>query len=435
MDISVKHLPNSPGVYLFKDPQGVIIYIGKAKELKKRVGSYFQKQTSDWKVKALIDEHASIDYIPTENEIDALLLEAQLIQERKPKFNVLLKSGQPFVYVQFTKGPVPELKIVRNKKEKGIFFGPFLHKKQARTAVEYIERTFKLYRCKQNIPNGCLKFHLNLCAGSCMPHFDLNAYIFRINLAIEMLKGNYQNSLSMITEQVKEYTHALEFEKAQHLVFYLKNLETIFSTLQSRFSEKKYESSCSSLASDEKSYKHYLQTAQELQHLIGIKGTPITIDCFDISHFQSSALVGSCVRFTNGKPDKDKFRRFKIQSLDQQNDYAALQEIVQRRYKNPDNIPDLIVIDGGKGQLNAVLAIMGTIPCIALAKREETLFLPNKIDGIVLDVQTPVGKLIVELRDYTHHFAITYHRKRRHADFEEQRYETRTAHQRNDRSD
>lgn len=152
----------------------------------------------------------------------------------------------------------------------------------------------------------------------------------------------------------------------------------------------------------------------ELQKLLKLDQLPYTIDCFDISHFQSNELVGSCVRFTHGLPDKNNFRRFKIKTLTTQNDYAALQEIVARRYKDPRDIPDLVVIDGGKGQLSAVQQIIPTASCIALAKREERIFgtmIPH--DGIVLDPHSEHGKLLIALRDYAHHFAINYHRLRR----------------------
>ena len=150
------------------------------------------------------------------------------------------------------------------------------------------------------------------------------------------------------------------------------------------------------------------EAAQELQKTLNLAKEPQIIDCFDISHFQSQAIVGSCVRFIDGVPAKSKFRKFKIKSLIQQNDYAALQEIVKRRYKAGD-LPDFIVIDGGKGQLNAVYGLLPDTPCISLAKREETVFVPHKSEGILLSLHTAMGKLLIALRDYTHHFAVRYH--------------------------
>jgi excinuclease ABC subunit C len=413
MDDKVKHLPTDSGIYIFKNSIGEIIYIGKAKSIRKRVATYFQKQHNDWKVKALSDEYATIDFIQTKNETEALLLEAQMVRDNKPKFNVLLTSGQPFVYIMVTQEDLPQLVLVRNKKEKGTYFGPFLHKAQARGALEYIIRTFKLELCDKKIPSGCLKYHLDLCAGSCMDVFNKEEYLFRLKLAIEVLKGGYDESLKLIKQQIAKHNAVFEFEKSQKLHRYLENLTTIFTTLKTRFTEAKYSEAINWLKVAEKSYATYLQTAQELQELFNLKKAPMTIDCFDISHFQSSAIVGSCIRFTAGKPDKNNFRRFMVRSLVTQNDYAALQEIVTRRYRDRSELPDLVLIDGGKGQLSAVQAVLHDMQCISLAKREEIVYSNARPEGVPLRVETPVGKLLIELRDYAHHFAITYHRLRR----------------------
>lgn len=418
MEEKIRHLPLTPGVYLFKNDSGDIIYIGKAKSIRKRVATYFQNQQKDWKVKALVQEHATIDFIATKNETEALLLEAQMIRDNKPKFNVLLKTGQPFVYLMFSKEPLPQLQLVRNKKQKGTYFGPFLHKAQARSAYNYILKTFKLELCNKKIPSGCLQYHLDLCAGNCKDDFDSAGYLFRVQLATALLKGGYEKSLTMLKEQITGHSSALEFEKARSLHHYLEDLATIFNTLKTRFSESKYLDAITALDDKDSSYENYLETAQQLQELLNLKKPPITIDCFDISHFQSSAIVGSCVRFTGGKPDKNMFRRFKIQTLTEQNDYAALQEIVSRRYRNKKELPDLVLIDGGKGQLSSVKKILPDAQVISLAKKEEFLFSENTPQGKPLQVETPVGKLLIELRDYAHHFAINYHRLRRTKSFE-----------------
>jgi excinuclease ABC subunit C len=154
-----------------------------------------------------------------------------------------------------------------------------------------------------------------------------------------------------------------------------------------------------------------------LQKLLELPERPETIDCFDISHFQSSYLVGSCIRFKDGLPDKNNFRRFRIKTLTQQNDYAALQEIVSRRYKNPADAPHIVLIDGGKGQLSSVQQLFPGLLCISLAKREELLHTPLHPEGIHLDIQTPLGQLLIYLRDYAHHFAISYHRLLRTKNF------------------
>ncbi|MGE0206582.1 MAG: GIY-YIG nuclease family protein [Candidatus Babeliales bacterium] len=407
-------IPTSPGIYLFKNKDNTIIYIGKAKSLKKRVNSYFLNYHKDWKIKALIDEHTSIDHIVTKTEPEALLLEAQLIKQHQPKYNVLLKSGQPFVYLLFTAEPLPQLELVRNKKKKGTYFGPFLHKKQARSVYSYLLRTFRLEWCKTKIKEGCLRYHIDLCVGNCRQDFNPDEYLFRIELTKDILKGHYEKSLKDLKERITLHSKNFEFEKAKNLHEYVQNLDTIFATLKTKFSDKKYEHDVF-IATMPLAHKKEpdLKLAEELQAFLQHHDPIKTVDCFDISHFQGNYIVGSCVRFTYGVPDKHHFRHFKIKTLVQQNDYAALQEIVSRRYKNPAEIPDLIVIDGGKGQLSAVKAILPAAPLVSLAKREERLFTGYNPEGILLNQKTEVGKFFIALRDYAHHFAISYHRKRR----------------------
>lgn len=406
-------LPTLPGVYLFKNKHDHVIYIGKAKSLKNRVRSYFQKN-SDWKINALMEDYAQLDYIVTHTEMEALLLEAQLIQEHKPKYNILLKTGQPFVYILFSSGDKPKMEMVRNKKKKGTYFGPFLHKIQARKVYKYLLHTFRLNLCNKKIENGCLDYHIGNCPGNCKSDFDNATYLFKLELAKDVLRKNHTSFKKNLKQKIQEYSNELAFEKAKKLNQYLENIEEIFYTIETKYSDKKYADDVF-IATSERPYVSPLskEVSKELQQLLQLPHAVHTIDCFDISHFQSKHIVGSCVRFTDGMPEKHKFRRFKIQTLEQQNDYAALQEIVSRRYKEGNDIPDLIVIDGGKGQLNAIRAILPNAPLISLAKREETIYSPNLKEGIRLDLQTDIGKLLIAIRDYAHHFAISYHRLRR----------------------
>lgn len=413
-------LPKAPGVYIFKDELGRVIYVGKAKNIHKRVQSYFGKKGTDWKVQSLIDEHSKIDYILAQNETEALLLEAQLIQSHKPKFNILLKDGQPFVYILFSRpkgNDLPRLEIVRNKIKSGQYVGPFLCKQQARNVHRYLIETFKLSLCNKKMKNGCLDYHLGLCAGNCKEDFDLEDYLFRLTLSRDVLKKRRDKLVDSIEQQIIKYNQGLNFEKAMHLHEYQKNLDIILHTIETRFTASKYWHEIEKKTMPELA-KYEL--AEKLQKFLKMEKPIKTIDCFDISHFQSNALVGSCIRFVNGRPDKNNFRKFKIRSLTQQNDYAALQEIVARRYKyylqgNEDakkDLPDLVLIDGGKGQLSAVEKILPDVSCISLAKKEETVYGLSFSDGIKLDIKDPVGRLLIALRDYAHHFAISYHRFR-----------------------
>lgn len=413
---TIKKLPELPGVYFFKDKTYSIIYIGKAKNLQKRVSSYFATSNEDWKVAELIKEHASISHIVTKTEHEALILEAQLIRNYKPKYNVLLKSGQPFIYLVFTspKTTLAKLEMVRTKSKKGRYFGPFLHKRDTRAVYEYLIRTFQLQLCNKTIENGCLDYHIGRCAGSCKSNFDKKNYITRLELAHDAMKGNHKKFLDRLNKKILEFNENLEFEKAAHLNTYIKNFETIFNTIKTRYHDKKYAQEIHyATRAPELKERDLSHALEDLQKLLNLSKKPETIDCFDISHFQSTHIVGSCIRFTGGKPDKKNFRRFKVKSLDQQNDYASLQEIVLRRYRNRDEVPDIVFIDGGKGQRNAIKHFFPETPCISLAKREELLITDSHPEGYQLDISTPIGQLLISLRDYAHHFAINYHRLKR----------------------
>jgi excinuclease ABC subunit C len=410
----IKQLKPLPGVYLFKDKSGAVIYIGKAIELKKRVSSYFQKDHKDWKTDLLLLEIADFDYILTANENEALLLEAQLIQEHKPKFNVLLKNGNPFLYLLVTSEAIPKLELTRKKGKKGTYFGPFLQKGAARAAYKFLMDTFRLHICNQQIANGCLKFHLHLCAGTCKTELDTTGYLHRIELVKKILNGKELELIELLNKQIKELAALKEYEEAQRLHGYLQNIESIKETIKLHFTPKKFEASIAFALSKKPSEELIDRSiGLKLQELLDLPIAPITVDCFDISHFQSTSIVGSCIRFTHGIPDKSHFKRFKIKTLEQQNDYAALAEIVSRRYRNEKDLPDLVVIDGGKGQLNAVQDLFPHTLFISLAKRLEMVFSKNHPYGILLDQHTAAGKMLIALRDYTHHFAITYHRKKR----------------------
>jgi excinuclease ABC subunit C len=505
-----KRLPQKPGVYLFKDNSDHIFYIGKAKNLKNRVRSYFQKKDSDWKIASIIESSTKIDYIETQNELAAMLLEAELIQANQPKFNILLKSGQPFIYLLITSPlkKLPELKITRNKKEKGTYFGPFLEKTPARKVYDFLIKTFRLKLCKKKIENGCLDYHLGICAGSCRPDFDKNSYLQRLELAKMALKQGHKNFLQYLKTKIEEHNKKLEFEKSKELNDFYQAFQTVFESLDTStpaktlvtkdiwiltpdkknlflFSEKN--------AAIKKKYLFYLPLEQDqnqyleyfksyyrsficpntilvnfdidksekellgsflqkwhkretvsiihpdsghflnlvnlaaihaeqelrkqknvtaaLKNLLLLPVEPHTIDCFDISHKQGMFMVGSCIRFLDGQPDKKNFRHFKIKTVDFQNDYACLQEIVTRRYKDSKELPDLILIDGGKGQLSAITKILPEAEVASLAKKEETIFSKRIPHGKKLNLQNYAAQILIALRDYAHHFAISYHRK------------------------
>lgn len=406
----VRTLPKLPGIYVFKNKENEVIYIGKAKQLRTRVSSYFRK-TDDWKVQELIKEHASVEHILTKSELEALLLEAQMIRTYKPKYNVLMKNTNPFVYLVITDAELPRLELVRQKKGKGTFFGPFLYKKRARSSYDYLMRTLRLKLCNVKIDQGCLDYHMGLCAGNCRNDFDKEEYLVRLSIARKLLEGNYEECEALLIDQIKQHNAKLEFEKSKRLSEYLDDLASLFASLKTGFSERKYVKDIKIVTAPiSAQVEKPLKALEELGKLLSTNGRPVTIDCFDISHFQGSHIVGSCIRFTNGIPEKNKFRRFKIKTLNEQNDYAALQEIVSRRYRKIEEAPDIVLIDGGKGQLSSVKQLFPQLLCISLAKKEELLHTAEHPEGVPLDIKTPMGQLLICLRDYAHHFAISYHK-------------------------
>lgn len=511
----IKAMPINPGVYLFKDINHQIVYIGKAKNLRNRVNQYVQRFEIDLKSQLIFEVASAVDHITTGTELEALLLEAQLIQNHRPRFNVLLKDGQPFLWLVITSQGIdglPVIELVRNKKKRGVYFGPFLEKGHARQVYDFLIKTFRLKLCGKKIDGGCLYYHLGSCAGSCRSDFDEKGYRERVGLAQLALQKGHQKFLHHLRDEIALSNKSLQFERSRDLHAYLQAFERVFEALSGKdpggaLYIKKDIWMLSSDASelyffeerdgllkqreffyfyvhqkpelhleivkehflsvyrirrpahviltnidfgdDVEMFQQFLQSLHGLDHeptiqmpfdghyaqimkmalvqieqsrakrqslglalkkLLLLPREPISIDCFDISHKQGTFMVGACVRFTKGEPEPDKFRRFKIKTVEGQNDYASLREIVSRRYSGGIDIPDLILIDGGKGQLHAVDDLFPGAEFAALAKREETVFSARIPDGKILDKQSFAGQVLIALRDYTHHFAISYHR-------------------------
>jgi excinuclease ABC subunit C len=417
---SAQNYPSSSGVYFFKDINNNILYIGKAKNLKNRIGSYFF--SSDHKVIELLKVATDIEFITTNNEIEALFLEAQLIKQHQPPFNRLLKAGNPYIYIWFSTEKIPTISIVRIKKKNGEYFGPFLTKRDAQIVVEYLKKSLQLNICNKKIESGCLQYHINICSGSCKSDFDLASYTARLDIARQILDNKYEQAIKLLDDEITTSNAHLNFERSAHLATYQQHLQAIISVLKtlqtSKLTTLTHFADHSSNAHQSKSLDSNIELLSALKKRLGLKKIPYTIDCFDISHMQSQSMVGSCVRFLNGKPDKKNFRHFTIKSITEQNDYAALVEIVTRRYKKPENLPDLIIIDGGKGQLNATKHLAGSAEIISIAKGDnrkvgaETIFFPEQEKTTGVDIHQDTDRLLLEIRDYAHHFAISFHRKK-----------------------
>lgn len=399
-----ENITQSPGVYLFYNQHQEVIYIGKAKSLAKRIASYFNNP-DEHKVSMILQEATNIQTIPVSSEIEALYLEVDLVKKYQPKFNVLLKEGNPFVYLLFSSGTVPTLSVVRTKQKKGTFVGPFLTKKIAHSVFNFLMKTFKLNLCKKKIEHGCLQYHIGICAGFCSKNFDLDFYITRLTIAKNFMTKTPSAVLKDIEQQMILASKNREYEKAKSLLEYKNNFEKLIYTLE------KLKTMPSKQAAKSKSQS--LPLLIDIKQRLHLQHIPFVIDCFDISHLQGQAIVGSCIRYVHGQPEPKSFRRFEVKTLQGQDDYAALAEIVQRRYKTKTNYPNLIVVDGGKGQISAIKPFIGTAELVGLAKREETIITADFKHFITLDVHRPEDLLLLQIRDKTHHFAISYHRKKR----------------------
>lgn len=507
-------LPDSAGIYIFKDGNGVVLYIGKAKSLKKRVLSYSRPNSNDWKLETMIDLAEHIEFRRTKNQVEAMILEAQLIQNHQPKFNIMLKAGRPFLYFVFTQGNPPELVLTRNNLKNEFAIGPFIHRSQARKIFDTLLDNFKLRICHKKISNGCMYFHIGKCSGFCRDDFDLPAYLIRLERVKKLLIEGPESIVAQLEAQIEESDQNLNFERSKILSSQLDQIKQSSLILETGISKnrtfainddekhvwiwksennflqmfvaksgivkkkelwlvlpeqnfdpneylRRYysEFACpnsifTNFEIDEKDslalflskwhgksgkvaifdriteqttpefvslclaivrveVENFAKIPTKLAAVVGSKKPIYSIDCFDISHHQGHFVVGSCVRFVSGRPDKANFRHFNIKTVVGQDDYACLREIVSRRYKNGTaDLPDLVLIDGGKGQKSAVADLVGQRPLAALAKQEEILFCAkNQISGIKLDSKKPHHAILIAIRDYAHSFAINFHRK------------------------
>lgn len=514
--------PQTPGVYQYKTADGSVLYIGKARVLRNRLKSYLAGYGTDWKATSLLDAADTVEWVKTDTELAAMLLEARLIQSYQPPFNVLLKTGQPYTYFLITNDTLPQFVLVRNKQRKGTYFGPFIEKTAARRAHRFLQETFALQLCNKKIPGGCLAYHMRRCAGICRPDFDAEGYRQRVSLLRRALRSTKAAMITELDDMIAAANEEMLFERSAQLTTYRQALGTMYESLATQFDRptslqrladrdvwlwrpgasphdfshlflfrerqgvltksrvfsllgeqggpallgeylnsyyRLYRPAPQVLVSDvieqpellaafssswhKLSYEvtvdapardvhhelmllaraqahHELEKTQHVarlvRQLLKLRRTPRRIDCFDISHKQGHAMVGACVRFVNGKPDHANLRNFHIKTLSGQNDYAALQEIVQRRYADVSQLPDMIVIDGGKGQLSAVRQVIGHIvdaagvELVSLAKREETIFSEAFPEGKVLNQKSVPAQMLIALRDYAHHRAISFHR-------------------------
>ena len=511
-----KEIPNSPGCYFFLDMSKKIIYIGKAKDLKKRVSSYFNKKDHDEKTKVLLSKINEIDFLVSNSEVEAMILENNLIKKYKPKYNINLKDSKSFAYIESTLEKFPRLissrsEELKNKKEKGELFGPFTSGEARNQILDLLNKTFRLRTCKKLPKKKCIRYDLGICSGPCINKISEKEYLNDLEKAKLVLKGKTKEVKEKIKKSMQEQIKNENFEKAILLREQLKSLEYINSKQlmerQKKYDEdiinfmkhedkillmifKIYKGNLENKKSFEFEYRenfleeflmrHYseneipkkiylpmkldspleeylskikkskveiiipkkgdlkklmdlvkknieiqyfgnLEKLEELKKRLNLQEIPKVIECFDISHLSGTEVVGSMVQFRNAKRDKSNYRKFKIKQGDKNDDFKNMSEIVNRRYFRLKNekkeFPNLIVIDGGLGQLNYSLNELNKIgvkiPIISLAKKFEEIYVPGRDSPIKLNHKNKARLLLQEIRDEAHRFAVKYQRVRR----------------------
>jgi excinuclease ABC subunit C len=472
----VQALPNKPGVYLMRDRLARVIYVGKARSLRHRVGSYFQasrEMRADPKTRALIDSIRDLEIIVCKNDAEAVLLEGKLIKEYKPKYNVDFRDDKRFLYAKINLNePLPRFTTARIKKDDGAtYFGPFAHSGALRNTLTMIRKKFGLRACTPAMPDEkdykhCLYHIIKHCSAPCIGQISHEAYRSRVESACDFLEGQADEMIGQLEADMKKAAENLEFEKAAMLRNSMQDLQQTVKQRSRKFSRDL------KLPTTIEPQKEM----DELQRVLGLPTLPRIIEGFDISNISGTLSVASMVRFANGMPDKDNYRHFRVKSVIGSNDFASIAEIVGRRYRRllqesaPTNVtatsphldplprgggeenqaspsakdsllstapgkrqgegeavrerdsksrpavslPDVILIDGGKGQLSAATAVLhslglGAQPVFGLAKQQEEIFLLGRDESIKLPDDSPALHLIQRVRDEAHRFANTFH--------------------------
>ena len=526
----LKSLPNEPGVYQYFNSDGDILYVGKAKNLKNRVKSYFSGQQIG-KTKVLVKKVADIKLIVVPTETDALLLENNLIKQFRPPYNILLKDDKTYPWICIKKESFPRVFSTRRViKDGSAYFGPYTSVKMVNTLLELIEKLFKLRNCNLQLSNDninsqkfkvCLEYHIGNCKGPCIGEELSNEYNEKIDQIKKILQGNITQVKDFLKQKMVDFSSSMDFENAQAMKDSLMNLEEYQSKssvvssnisnvdvfgiaevddryfvnyfkvidgaiIQSHTVEAKVKFdedieevlihavlsirdlfnstskeiicpyvfeyqidgcffSAPKIGDKKKLLELSIRNAKffglekrklditpevpnerilkELQNKLHLNKLPRHIECFDNSNIQGTHPVSACVVFRDGKPSKKDYRHFNIKMVEGPNDFASMEEVLVRRYsrliREEQSLPDLIIIDGGKGQLSSSLAALeqinlrGVIPIIGIAKRLEEIFFPGDQFPIYIDKKSESLKLIQYLRNEAHRFGITHHRNRR----------------------
>ena len=423
-DLKVKTFPKSPGVYLMKDAEGRVIYIGKAKVLRHRAASYFtQAAREDPRTRDMVPLIADIDFLLAPTEVDAILMEARLIKDVQPRFNVDLKDSKIFPYLQIrVREEFPRVEFTRSPRQKGVrLYGPFTSPKSLRQAMQVLQRVFKYRNCSLDISSKdpkwrwyrpCLLHSIRLCTAPCNLRITREEYRRQIRGLRLVLEGKRKRLLRELTAEMTQASTELLFEKAARLRDEIKAISSLGlrGTVDNNLQPEAFTIDP-------------VKGLVGLRKVLGLKTNPRFIECIDIAHLSGQETVASLVCFIDGLPFKQGYRRYRIKTVQGVDDFACIREVVSRRYgKLGDSensqgslpIPDIILIDGGKGQLSsakvALEAFGVQVPClISLAKRDEEIFTLGSNEPLRLSRSSLALRLLQYARDEAHRFAQLYH--------------------------
>jgi excinuclease ABC subunit C len=415
----VRTFPTTPGVYLMKDDQGRVIYIGKAKNLRSRAGTYFTKAAiEEHRTAEMVKHIADIDFVPADSEVDALLMEARLVKDTQPRFNSDLKDDKSFPYLQIRiREDFPRIEFTRKPRRKGVkLYGPFTSARSLRTAIQVLQRIFQFRTCQLDIDAAdqrwrwfrpCILHNIRQCTAPCNFRVTKEDYRRQIRGLRLVLEGKKSRLLREMDAQMRAAAEAKQYEKAARL----RDEIAALTKLEMRGDV------------DKDVQPHVFQIDPKkglrgLQKVFGLRTVPRSIDGMDIAHLGGQDTVASLVTFIDGLPFKPGYRRYKIRSVEGVDDFASMREVVSRRFRRLSDdegvFPDILLIDGGKGQLNAALQafrMLGVEPpaIISLAKRDEEIYRPGDAEPIRLSRHAAALRLLQYVRDEAHRFAQHYH--------------------------
>lgn len=415
----VKGFPDRPGVYLMRDENGEIIYVGKAKSLRKRVSSYFRHTHASPRLNKLVDTIRDISTMRTETEIEALILENRLIKLYQPFFNVDLKMNERYAYIKITAEKHPRIIVTRVKMDDGaVYIGPYVRVSEVRALLRLVERYLPLRSCggaEAKPQNGrpCMKYSLGRCLAPCCGLCTENEYRDRVADVALLLQGHGAELVERLRKRMDKAARDLKFEEAAHLR----------DTIRAIWRVSRQQNTIPEIPSGKDNFWEVLNSMQKTFHLPVL---PWRIDGFDISHSAGNFTVGVAVVFEQGYPNPSLYRKFNIRTVEGIDDFRSMKETLTRRYKRclegQEPLPQLILIDGGPVQLEFAMQALDdlgihNIPIISLAKEFEEVYMPNQKEPVRLDHTDPVLRLLQHVRDESHRFAITSHRTRRGKSF------------------